>query len=261
MHTLPLLVVTLAVAVSWCPLGAQEPDAWDPADYELRIMTAKPGKLEALHNWFQAHREDVLAKNGAESIAYLVPAGGDPEDKLVAILRFENFPAKIRFLRATGENALWNQVADPDSSPDALVAKVEHMSLQRLVFSPKFEPTQQSEPRVFELRTYTCPSEPMLARLHDRFREHTMKLFEKHGMENLVYWRVRDIEDGERMLVYLLGHKSVEAAQKSFAAFRSDPEWLEAKRDSEERAGGSLTIPDKGVLSAFLTPTDYSPLK
>ena len=62
----PPPVVTLAVAVSWCPLGAQEPDTWDPAVYELRIMTAKPRKLEALHDWFQAHREDVLAKNGAE---------------------------------------------------------------------------------------------------------------------------------------------------------------------------------------------------
>ena len=80
-------------------------------------------------------------------------------------------------------------------------------------------------------------------------------------MENLVYWRVKDAEDGERMLIYLLGHKSVEAARKSFAAFRSDPEWLAAKQDSEERAGGSLTVPDKGVLSVFLTPTDYSPLR
>jgi hypothetical protein len=88
-----------------------------------------------------------------------------------------------------------------------------------------------------------------------------MKLFEKHGMENLVYWRVTSGDDGERMLIYLLGHKSVEAAKDSFAAFRSDPEWLAAKKASEEAAGGSLTVPDKGVLSVFLVPTEYSPLK
>jgi len=81
------------------------------------------------------------------------------------------------------------------------------------------------------------------------------------GMENLMYWRVRDAEDGERMLMYLLGHESVEAAKESFAAFRSDPEWQAVKQDSEGRAGGSLTVPDKGVLSVFLVPTEYSPLK
>jgi hypothetical protein len=53
-------------------------------------------------------------------------------------------------------------VSDPESGPDALVAKVEDIGLRRLAFSPKFEPTQQAEPRVFELRTYTCPSEPCL---------------------------------------------------------------------------------------------------
>lgn len=261
MQVLPLLAITLSLAVSWCPVSAQEPDTWDPADYELRIMTARPGKLEALHEWFRAHQEDVLAKHGAESIAYFVPAAGDPEYKLVAILRFQDFPAKIRFLRAVGENPLWMQVADPESGPEALVAKVEDIGLRRLEFSPEFEPAQSPEPRVFELRTYTCPSEPMLARLHDRFREHTIKLFEKHGMQNLVYWRVTTGDDGERLLIYLLGHKSVEAAKESFAAFRGDPEWLAAKQESEQRAGGSLTVPDKGVLSVFLVPTDYSPLK
>jgi hypothetical protein len=261
MQVIPLLAMTLALAVSWCKLSAQEPDNSDPADYELRIMTAKPGKLAALHDWFRAHQEDVLAKHGVEGMAYLVPAAGDPEDKLIAILRFRDYPAKIRFLRAVGDNALWKQVADPESGPDALVAKVEDISLRRLQFSPKFEPTQQAEPRVFELRTYTCPSEPMLARLHDRFREHTMKLFEKHGMENLVYWRVTTGDDGERMLIYLLGHKSVEAAKESFAAFRSDPEWLAAKKASEELSGGSLTKAENGVQSQFLSATDYSPLK
>lgn len=261
MQPLPLLTVTLAAVLPLCQVWAQEADSWDPAAYELRITTAKPGKLTALHDWFRAHQEGVLAKHGADSIAYLVPAGGDPAEELVAILRFSDYPAKIRFLRAVSDNALWKQVAESESGPDALVAKVEPIGLRRLTFSPKLEPAQQAEPRMIELRTYTCPSEPMLARLHNRFREHTMKLFERHGMENLVYWRVTDVEVGERMLIYLLGHNSVEAARKSFAAFRSDPEWLAAKQDSEERAGGSLMVPDKGVLSVFLTPTDYSPLR
>jgi hypothetical protein len=60
------------------------------------------------------------------------------------------------------------------------------------------------------------------------------------------------------MLVYLLGHDSVDAAKASFDSFRQDPDWVAARKASEEKAGGSLTEAKDGVLSEFLTPTDYS---
>lgn len=270
MHALKLFcAVTTALALGAAPLLAEELDGRDPSTYELRVMTAKPGKLPALHEWFQAHQGDILAKHGAESVAYLVPAEGKPEEKLIAILRFPNLAGEMKFQKAAGSDPRWRQVNEPDAGPDALLTKVEVIGLRRLDFSPKFqalvepepESSKQAEPRVFELRTYACPSDAMLARLHDRFREHTCKLFEKHGMENLVYWRVTDTDDAEKTLIYLLGHKSIDAAQKSFAAFRADPEWLAAKRASEEQAGGSLTNAQNGVLSRFLKPTEYSPLK
>ena len=64
-----------------------------------------------------------------------------------------------------------------------------------------------------------------------------------------------------RRLAYLLGHESREAAKASYAAFCSDPEWLQAKQASEIRAGGSLTSAEGGVVSEFFIPTDYSPLR
>ena len=94
-----------------------------------------------------------------------------------------------------------------------------------------------------------------------RFHEHTMKLFEKHGMENLVYWTPDERPAAKQRLVYLLAHKSEAAAKESFAKFRADPDWLAAKKASEEKAGGSLTNPEKGVVSEFLAPTEYSPLR
>ena len=45
-----------------------------------------------------------------------------------------------------------------------------------------------------------------------------------------------------------------------FDAFREDPDWISAKKDSEDKAGGALTVPD-GVKSVFMTPTDYSPTR
>ena len=118
-----------------------------------------------------------------------------------------------------------------------------------------------AEPGLYEMRVYYSP-EGKLDRLHARFRDHTMKLFAKHGMTNLVYWhRAEGSPHADRMLVYLLAHPSRDAAKASFDAFRQDPDWTAAKTASETKAGGSLTEAKDGVLSEFLVPTDYSPWK
>jgi hypothetical protein len=113
---------------------------------------------------------------------------------------------------------------------------------------------------VFELRTYKCES-GRLSALHERFRNHTITLFSKHGMTHIGYWTPMDKKDGDDdTLVYLLAHKNREAAAASFKAFRDDPDWVAARKASEEKAGGSLTVPN-GVQSVFMTPTDYSPTR
>jgi hypothetical protein len=262
---MPALLLTLAAVVFAGAVGF----AADPAEelepdytqYALETFTAKPGKLDALHAWFRAHQDDVLAKHGAENIAYFVPAGENPDSKILALYRHPSLRALMQFSRAVKADPLWKPLDTAIDGPELLVEKVAIMTFRTTDFSPKFTPAKSAEPRVFELRTYTCPSPDMLFHLHDRFREHTMKLFEKHGMENLVYWRPLDIEDSNQKLIYLLGHKSQEAAKASFAAFRADPDWLAAKKASEEKAGGSLTNPEGGVVSEFLVPTAYSPLK
>lgn len=103
---------------------------------------------------------------------------------------------------------------------------------------------------IYELRTYTTVSGRLPA-LHKRFREHTLKLFEKHGMENVMYWTPADKEE---TLIYLLKHESREAAEKSWTAFRNDPEWHKARMESEKDG----KIVDK-VERVWLNTTDYSP--
>lgn len=105
---------------------------------------------------------------------------------------------------------------------------------------------------VYELRTYAAAPGKMSA-LHARFRDHTMRLFEKHGMKNIGYWTPIDQPD---TLVYILAHKSRDDAKKSWQAFIDDPEWKKAFAESQK--DGTLT---SKVVSQFLTPTDYSPLK
>lgn len=88
-----------------------------------------------------------------------------------------------------------------------------------------------------------------------------MKLFEKHGMQNIIYWVADDRVGSQQQLVNLLGHESREAAKQSFAGFGQDPEWLAAREASEKAAGGSLAMEKNGVVSESLVPAEYSPLE
>ena len=111
---------------------------------------------------------------------------------------------------------------------------------------------------VYELRTYTT-LEGRLPALNDRFKNHTMKLFEKHGMTNVGYWVPIDGQTGAasgNTLVYILSYPSLEARKKSWDDFQNDPAWKSVKETSEK--DGKLV--DK-VDSVFLSPTDYSAIK
>ncbi len=123
--------------------------------------------------------------------------------------------------------------------------------------SEKPDPQEQRDPWTYELRTYTT-ADGKLDALHARFREHTMTLFEKHGMKNVAYWTiVKDTpaEDRKNTLVYLLAHRSPAAAAESWKAFMADPEWQ--KVWAESKKDGPLVVK---VKSLYLRTTDYSPL-
>jgi hypothetical protein len=117
-------------------------------------------------------------------------------------------------------------------------------------------PSLARDSRCFELRTYTAAPGKLEA-LNARFRDHTCALFKKHGMEVVGFWIPTDKEQGaENKLIYILAHKSREAAKQSWKDFGSDPEWQKARTESE--VGGRLA---EKVESVFMGATDYSPLK
>jgi len=109
--------------------------------------------------------------------------------------------------------------------------------------------------RLFEMRTYTA-ADGKLDTLHKRFREHTNELFVKHGMTLIGYWVPAEGDLAKNTLVYILAYPDKEAREKSWAAFQADPEWIKVKADSEKDG----KVVDK-VVSQFLNPTDYSPIK
>jgi len=109
--------------------------------------------------------------------------------------------------------------------------------------------------RLYELRTYTALPGRLPA-LHKRFAEHTLKLFEKHGMKNEMYWVPTDPAKKDNTLIYVVSHDSQEAADKSWKAFVADPDWLKARDASE--ADGKIV---EKVERVYMTLTDYSPGK
>src|SRR4051812_9379913 len=109
--------------------------------------------------------------------------------------------------------------------------------------------------RFFEMRTYYAAPGKMEA-LHARFRDHTNKLFVKHGMTLIGYWSPQNPKDAEEKLIYILAYPSKEAATKSWDTFRNDEDWKAARAKSE--ANGPLVAK---VESVFMNPTDYSPIK
>ena len=109
--------------------------------------------------------------------------------------------------------------------------------------------------RIFEIRTYTV-APGQLPLLHKRFREHTMKLFEKHGMTNVGYFTPADTALAQTTLVYVMAYPNREAARKSWADFSRDPEWKQVTAASD--AEGLKVLK---VQSMFVNPTDFSPMK
>ena len=109
--------------------------------------------------------------------------------------------------------------------------------------------------RVFELRTYHT-EEGKLPDLQARFRNHTTKIFAKHGMTNIGYWVPQDEPTSKNTLIYMLAYPNREAAKKSWEAFRNDPEWKKVREASE--ANGKIV---NKVESVFMDATDYSKIK
>ena len=110
--------------------------------------------------------------------------------------------------------------------------------------------------RVFELRTYTC-NEGKLEALKARFRDHTIEIFKRHGMESIGYWVPQDPEKSKTTLIYIIAHPSREAATKNWNEFRNDPEWKKVAAESE--ANGKILA--KPPESVFMDPTDFSQIK
>ena len=113
-------------------------------------------------------------------------------------------------------------------------------------------PTEASN-EVYELRIYhAAPGK--LGELLARFRDHTIKLFDQHGIKSVAYWTPVDEPEKSNTLIYILRHPSREAAAANWKSFQDDPEWKSVKEKSE--ANGKLV---EKIDSTYMALTDFSP--
>ncbi len=107
---------------------------------------------------------------------------------------------------------------------------------------------------IYEYRVYEAmPGK--LPELHARFRDHTMAIFEKHGIKNIGYWTA-SVGDTSDKLIYIVAFEDAGQREQAWASFRSDPEWNRVRAASEEN--GLLV---SKAFNSLLAPTDYSPLQ
>ena len=225
--------------------------------YEMRVYYAEPGKLDGLVARFRNHTTKLFAKHGMANEGYWLPID-NKENKLVYVLSYPNRAAREKSWQAFMNDADWKKAAADSEKDGKLITKIDNFYLKTIDFSPKKIAKKGTANRVFELRTYKA-TPGNLPGLLARFRDHTTKLFEKYGMTNLWYWTFTEKEQGaDDMLIYILSHPSREAGLEAFKKFGADPAWQAARKASEEKASGSLTV---SVESLYMVPTDFSPVK
>jgi len=115
--------------------------------------------------------------------------------------------------------------------------------------------SQPAPAHIYELRTYTA-ADGKLDNVVARFRDHTVRIFERHHMKSVGYWLPTEGDKAGTTLVYMLEHPSREEARKNWAEFVADPEWVKVKAESE--ANGKIVTK---LESVFMNATDFSAIK
>jgi choline-sulfatase len=218
--------------------------------YELRTYTTNDGKLAKLNARFRDHTMRIFSKHGMQSVGYWLPTQG-PKNALIYILKHKNRDAAQASWKAFHADPEWKKVAKQSQRDGLILAKKPNSVFMDLAdYSSALKLVGKEDDGVFELRTYTTHDGKMAA-LDRRFRIHTIRIFSRHGMQSVGYWHPEE----SNKLVYLLRHKSVATAKKSWQAFAADPEWKKVAADSQKDG----PILAKKPYSVFIRATDYSP--
>jgi hypothetical protein len=245
-----ILPILLFVALATQSTGQPSANRY----YELRIYYCNPGKLETLLERFTNHTTRLFEKHGMENVGYWVPINNE-KNTLYYILAFPDRASRDASFKSFIEDPVWKEVAAKSEEKGKIIQSITSIFMKGADLLPAINAGTASPDRTFELRTYTC-APGRVPNLTSRFKNHTLELFKKHGMENIAYFLTEEKEGEQSKLVYLLAHKSETDAATSWAGFRADAHWIKVKEESEKDG----TIVEK-VESIMMKPASFSKIK
>jgi len=224
---------------------------------ELRVYTCEPGKLDALKSRFRDHTMEIFEKHGMKNIGYWIPTDGDAaKTTLIYLIQHESRTASKKNWKAFVSDPQWKKVAKASREAHGKILAKAPESTYLTLTDYSADSHTPAKGKVYELRTYkTNPGK--LDALHSRFRDHTDKLFKRHGMTAIGYFSPEDEPESKDTLIYILEYDDRDAAKAGWKAFLSDPEWKAAYKAST--ADGRLLKESPG--SVYMTPADFSPLR
>ena len=226
----------------------------EPQYFEMRTYYCFPGKLEDLKTRFRDHTMGLFEKHGMTNIGYWEPLD-NADNKLVYLLGYPDRESRDRSWEAFMNDPEWKQVYEASHADGPLVDSVVNAFYRYSRFSPQIK-AENAGPRIFSLRTYyTFPGK--LEALRTRFADHTVAIFERNGIHNLVYL---DLDSGEagadHILTYLVTFPDTAARTASWKQFGEDPSW-KAAYEASIRDGKLVD----SLTDELLRATDFSPVK
>jgi hypothetical protein len=224
--------------------------------FELRTYTTNDGRLDALNARFRDHTVRLLKKHGITSVGYWVPTDEEKsKNTLIYIIKHKSRDAAKASWQAFLADPEWKKVAKESQKDGQILAKrPESVFMETTDYSPTWKEVKGDDAGAFELRIYKA-AEGKLGKLDARFRDHTIRLFSKHGMKSVAYWHPTDEPASKDTLIYIIKHGSRPASQKSWKAFMADPDWKKAAKAS---GVGRLA---KRPESTYMKATDYSEIR
>jgi len=230
---------------------AKKPDS---RYFEMRIYYCHPGRLDALLQRFTNHTTKIFEKHGMTNVGYWIP-NNNTDNALYYILAYPSQAARDSSWKHFGADPAWKEVAKKSEESGKIVAKVTSIFMNATDFSPKIKASKTDADRTFEMRTYTAAPDK-LPNVLARFRDHTTKLFKKHGMDNIAYFTTIPKDGSQSKLLYFIAHKSESDGKSSFDAFRKDPNWIKVKEESEK--DGKIV---EKTESIYMSPTTFSTIR
>ena len=241
--------------LDWLPTPAATNAASRTGFFELRLYSVTSNKFDGVLERFRDTVEPVRRKHSIKTVGYWT-GGTTNGDKFIYLMTAASKEALQKQEKEFGADPQFKEgYAASNQKHGKTVDKIESLPLT-VDATAKFDFAASPKPRVFDLRIYSVLPGRLDA-FRNRWRDHAVPIYERHGLHSVGWWVAEKQDaDGHDQFVALLAGESVDAIQKSIAAFHADPDWQRVEKETEK--DGKLR---SGVEAFKLTATDFSSLK